>query len=57
MQSLPVDAKLKFFYAEMLYFGGFAYFEATNTSLTMRFIDGVGNVRYEYEMVPRRPRR
>ena len=51
--NITGHAHLNFFYADLLYFGGFGYFKLTEAGLNVRFVDGVGNTRYEYKLPPR----
>ena len=44
---------LRFYWAELLYLGGFSYWEATESRLRMKFVDGIGKVRYVKDMDPR----
>ena len=44
----------KFFWADLVKLGGFAYVEATQTSMTLKFIDGDGKELYKYAMSPRK---
>ncbi|XP_060555171.1 tartrate-resistant acid phosphatase type 5-like isoform X2 [Ruditapes philippinarum] len=52
ISSIPPE-NLKFFFADLMYFGGFSFFEVTDTEMKIRFIDGVGNVRHEHVIKPR----
>lgn len=45
---------LKYFWAELLKLGGFAYFEATPANMTFKFIDGDRKQLYETVMLPRK---
>lgn len=43
----------KFFWADLLQLGGFAYFETTPTNMTLKFIDGDRKELYQHVMFPR----
>lgn len=44
----------KFYWADILRLGGFAYIEATLKNMTLTFIDGKGATLYQHAMQPRK---
>ena len=48
------DGSSKFFWAELINLGGFAYFEATPKNMTFMFVDGKKNRLYQHVMYPRK---
>ncbi|XP_045156966.2 tartrate-resistant acid phosphatase type 5-like [Mercenaria mercenaria] len=53
LTSVPRE-NLKFIFADLMYLGGFSYFEVSDSAMKVKFIDGVGFVRYEHEIKPRK---
>lgn len=53
LSSIPKQ-DLKFIFADLMYLGGFSYFEVTDSEMRVKIIDGVGVVRHEHTMKPRK---
>lgn len=47
-------SQVKFFFAEKSHFGGFACFEVSGETMTVKMIDGLGKLQYQYPIYPRK---
>ncbi|KAH3695861.1 hypothetical protein DPMN_083319 [Dreissena polymorpha] len=48
------ETQVKLFFGELLHFGGFACFEVSGDTMTVKMIDGLGNLLYQYPIHPRK---
>lgn len=53
LKNVP-SQDLKFRFADLMYFGGFSFFEVTKADMKIKIIDGVGSVRHEHTILPRK---